>query len=141
MADDDFDSKPDDGTSFDILDLADRSIDAASWIDWRLDADHLVLGCFNPKGPVPYEVDLNRCRTSAEVLDWIFQLRGKGWAQGRSVSGFIAALNDVVHPQEFLCSSGQPKEITSAELIRLVDEALRRGAPTFGTDDYDEDGD
>jgi hypothetical protein len=49
-----------------------------AWGPWRLDAERLVLDYYEDGGWV-YEVDLERCLSSPEVLDWIAQVAGKGW--------------------------------------------------------------
>lgn len=40
-----------------------------------------------------YEVDLERCNTSAQMLDWIFQLQGKTWMTPELMREFLATLN------------------------------------------------
>jgi hypothetical protein len=42
---------------------------------------------------VSYEVDLERCRNSDELLDWVFQLKGKSWELGL-IHAFLQILND-----------------------------------------------
>nr|MDT0665674.1 hypothetical protein [Micromonospora sp. DSM 115978] len=63
-----------------------------------------------------YHVYLLNCRTSAEVLDWIFHLRAKRM----DVSGFLQALEDVLDPQRRLCSFGTDKRLTVADVRQLV---------------------
>ena len=74
---------------------------AASWAPWQLDAKDRSL-C-EPDG---YYVDLEDCTTSAHLLDWIFQVARKSWADDRAIAGLVRALDDVLHPQAHLCSSG-----------------------------------
>ena len=38
---------------------------------WILDGNRLVLDAFDDNGQWIYEMDLERCRTSAEVLAWM----------------------------------------------------------------------
>ena len=51
-------------------------------------------------------VDLDRCTTSAEVLDWILQIRHKTWTTDQDVADLVHALDDVLRPQAKLCSWG-----------------------------------
>jgi hypothetical protein len=40
-----------------------------------------------------YGVDLDRCRDSAEFLDWILQLHGKTWVTPKLIHDFIETMN------------------------------------------------
>lgn len=53
-----------------------------------------------------YEVDIERMRTSAETLDWIFQVRTLGWMKPQDLSDLIEAIDDLIRPQATLCSGG-----------------------------------
>ncbi|HZP08828.1 hypothetical protein, partial [Methyloceanibacter sp.] len=72
----------------------------ARWNGWQLDKKHRVL--IYPK--YAYEIDLEGCTTSASILDWIFQLAGKGWATSRVLAGFVHAVDDILDPQTRLCT-------------------------------------
>lgn len=74
---------------------------------WRFDPQTRVLSYFNERGAWLYEVDLDRCRTSAELLDWIFQVAQKRWATDRVLAALIHAMNAVLRPQSTLCGCGQ----------------------------------
>lgn len=71
-------------------------------------------------GDDAYAVDLDDCRTSAQVLDWICQVASKSWATDEIVAGLVRALSDVLDPQSNLCSGGQGKALSAAALRRLV---------------------
>lgn len=58
-----------------------------------------------------YEIDIERIDRSSEMVDWIFQLNGKGWASTKDVADLIAALEDIFHPQANLCSGGGDNRI------------------------------
>lgn len=73
---------------------------------WFLDREALCLVLRDEQGRELYDVDLERCRTSAAVLDWICQVAGKTWADDRILSGLVRALDHYLHPQECLCSGG-----------------------------------
>jgi hypothetical protein len=73
---------------------------------WRFDYKRRVLAYFNERGHWQYEIDLDRCTTSAQVLDWIFQIVQKSWATDRVLSALLHALNAILHPQSTLCGCG-----------------------------------
>jgi hypothetical protein len=99
------------------------------WGDWTLDTERLCLvyrafpvalgdGSGRSQGVPPYtafwgdyEIDIERIRDSAAMLDWIFQIRRKGWATARVMRDLIEALNDIFEPQANLCSAGCNKRI------------------------------
>lgn len=102
-----------------------------SWGPWHLDARTVVL--WTDAGGYRYEVDLESCTTSAEVLDRICQIADKEWAAtetGRAliISGLVTALADVLSPQAHLCSSGRGKRLTRAAIRNLVTKYGRRPA-------------
>jgi hypothetical protein len=49
------------------------------WGVWRYHESNRTLEA-RDEGGYLYEIDLERCRTSAEVCDWIFQVSHKTWA-------------------------------------------------------------
>jgi hypothetical protein len=104
-----------------------------AWGPWRLDKRRRVLW-ISPPGyhGGRYEVDLDACTTSAQVLDWICQLAGKtgsAWAgddpvvHTAMVAGLVHALNDVLQLQAHLCGCGIGKQLTSAGVRELVAQA------------------
>jgi hypothetical protein len=90
---------------------------------WRLDPAARVL---YPVEPYRYEIDLDTCTSSAEVLDWISQVAGKTWADDTTVAGLIRALDDVLVPQAHLCSSGRAKRLSRRRIAELVGQAANR---------------
>jgi hypothetical protein len=87
---------------------------------WRLNPRYRVLT--HPD----YEVDLDDCLTSAEVLDWIMQVAGKTWADDATLAGLVRALGDVLQPQARLCSWGKSTRISKTNVAELVTQAARR---------------
>jgi len=81
-----------------------------TWGNWKFDADTLTLN-YAPKGHWQYEIDLERCATSAQLLDWVFQIQGKGIFSPKDLADMLEALNDLLRPQANLCSCGQNKRI------------------------------
>jgi hypothetical protein len=98
-----------------------------------LDTDVLVLRTGRIEGG--YEVDLEQCLDSAQVLDWIFQAAGKTWGDDRTITGLVNALDDVLDPQAALCSWGKGKTITKAqarEMALAAQARQERGIAVYG---------
>jgi hypothetical protein len=77
---------------------------------WYLHAQTLSLYLGDPMtGAWTYAVDLERCATSAQLADWIFQVASKTWATDAVIGELVRALNDVLDPQATLCSFGQER--------------------------------
>jgi hypothetical protein len=76
---------------------------------WRFEPASLVLALYDSEGRYFYEVDLERCRTSAEVLDWIAQVAGKTWCTDSIVAGLVRGLDELLDLQGRLCSGGMER--------------------------------
>ena len=75
-----------------------------AWGSWVYDAELMTLTFkYN------YEIDLERCSTPAQMLNWIFQLNGKGFTTATDIGDLVAAFDDILYPQSTLCSFGQAK--------------------------------
>jgi hypothetical protein len=72
---------------------------------WRFEPETRVLALYD-EGRWIYEVDLERCRTSAGVLDWIMQVASKTWATDAVIAGLARGLKGLLNPQATLCSFG-----------------------------------
>ncbi len=73
---------------------------------WIFDRDRLVLNFFNDEGRWVYDIDLERCRTSAQVLDWIMQVSKKSWATDLVIASLVRMLDEILDPQGSMCSFG-----------------------------------
>ena len=70
---------------------------------WTYNSDTLTIDHDNG-----YQIDLEQCTTSAEVLDWICQIAEKTWGSEPAVLGqLVLMINNLLRPQATLCSSGQ----------------------------------
>lgn len=101
------------------------------WGVWSLDLDTLTLTAALSRGQT-YAIELNRCLTAAQVLDWVMQIGGKSW-RDEALSDFIDAIRDTVHPQGGLCSfavvSGRPGSVIELDDLRsVVERNVRRWA-------------
>ena len=87
--------------------------------------EHLRTGCY---------IDLEICTTSAQVLDWIAQLRTKNDLTGLDVGHAVALLDDLLHFQENYCGWGRsqrakPVAILEARLGRPLKQRRKAAAP------------
>jgi hypothetical protein len=82
------------------------------WGPWRLKSYSLAHD--------RYWVDLERCCSSAQVLDWLAQVAGKSWATDEVLAGLVRALNDVLYLQANVCSWGIDHSLTKAQVRKLV---------------------
>jgi hypothetical protein len=92
---------------------------APSWGPWFLDRETLVLRNTDED----YEVDLEECATSSQLLDWIVQVADKSSASDASIAGLIRALIDVLDPQSNLCPFGKGQRVSKSLLLTLVKDA------------------
>ncbi len=91
---------------------------------WAYDPEALTL---THRGP-HYEIDLEEINSSAEMLDWIFQVASKQWADARTLAELVWALDEIFDPQSTLCSGGRDRgPIKVKEVIRRV-RRRREGA-------------
>ena len=84
------------------------------WGKWSYDAKRFTL----TYGPENYDVELNECRNSAEVLDWILQVTHKTWMTPHGVRDFVKVINDILHPQGNICSGGVDTTINPRQVAR-----------------------
>ncbi|QCQ93047.1 hypothetical protein [Rhodococcus sp. SGAir0479] len=91
------------------------------WGPWRLEAaTYQLVNVDSDAGE--YRVDLLSCTDSAEVLDWIAQIAGKGWgSKPETIAGLVLAIDDLIHMQATICGSGVGKEIAKDEVVKRVD--------------------
>lgn len=95
--------------------LEEQGIEAhQKWGNWTFIESNLTLeykgGKEHPEDQ--YDVDLEECRTSAEMLDYIMQIASKTWANNDMIADLIRALNACLRPQANLCSFGVSKYIS-----------------------------
>lgn len=81
---------------------------------WRFKTSNWTLALRHDR----YYIDLEECRTSAEVLDWIAQVAGKTWATPQMVGWLVKALDDIFNLQACLCSHGKSKRIDPVSVIQ-----------------------
>ena len=86
------------------------------WGPWRYNADTLEIAYYDKDGKYRYGVDLRRCNSSAEVLDWIFQLDAKNWCGYECTGYLVQAIRDLLG-RDF-CSGGEDKSFDAVAYLR-----------------------
>jgi hypothetical protein len=91
------------------------------WGDWTLDVRTaksytLVLDSPDRKDPDHhhhhhYEIPIDEITRSAQMLDWIFQLRMKTWVTNDIMGDLLSAFQDIFRPQGSLCGGGIDKTL------------------------------
>lgn len=100
-------------------------LDGDRWGDWEFDAKNLVLAYKSGRFP-DYEVPLAEMNSSAAMLDWIFQIGGKSWADAKILGDLVMALDDLLRPQATLCSTGKDHELDAGTFVRRHIESGKR---------------
>jgi hypothetical protein len=74
------------------------------WGQWRLNRKNNTLE--HTGGGGGYWIDLDGMKTSAQCLDWIFQVYKKRWHTRDDAHALLDAIQDLINPQATLCSFG-----------------------------------
>ena len=101
-----------------MLSMPGATKDGSMWGGWRLDASSLTLAL--QTGRHHYEIDLEGITDSAQMLDWIFQLRMKAWVTNDILGDLISAFQDLFRPQNTICGQGINKTIDAKEWLDHV---------------------
>jgi hypothetical protein len=94
--------------------------DGTSWGTWRLVASNLTLQYKDGA----YEIDLEKITNSAQMLDWIFQIREKVWATPAVMTDLLSAFEALFSPQANLCGGGGTGTIDAEKHLRRVVDAV-----------------
>ncbi len=90
------------------------------WGPWKLNPETMTLD-FSTAVPrwehLHYEIDLVSINTSAQMLDWIFQVHAKPWADPPAMKSLLDAFNAIFMPQSNLCSLGADHRINARALL------------------------
>lgn len=104
---------------------------------WRYNAGNLTLEYWREnRTGWSYYVDLERCTTCAQVLDWIAQLAGKAdcFLADADLGAFVRLLNGRLHLQGHYCGSGvdrgtvDPKAVLKRVENHAAEMNKRQGA-------------
>lgn len=78
---------------------------------WTYDPENLTLNIDSPGGV--YDVDLEKCNDSAQILDWICQVSHKTWATREDIGHLVDALDELAGGlglQSKVCGGGTNKK-------------------------------
>ena len=89
-----------------------------TWGDWEFRHN---LTIWNSQ--LHYEVDLEDINTVAQMLDWIFHLRGRVQQQG--LWDLTQAFEDIFHPRKNCCSFGAAKSFSGKALAEEYSRRLK----------------
>lgn len=81
--------------------------------NWVYDPELMTL-TYEPYG---YEIDLEKVTSSAEMLDWIFQVNGKEWGRA-NMRDLIDAFDRLLSPQANYCSWGEEQNPNPTEILK-----------------------
>jgi hypothetical protein len=79
------------------------------WGLWSFDPALLSL-TLKKEGVGPYSIALRDIKSSACMLDFIFEIRGKRWATNEVIGDLITAFQDLFDPQVTLCTGRADKD-------------------------------
>jgi len=83
----------------------------------RWDSLEIIVHGHPKKGGYDYPIDLERCTTPAQVLDWIVQVSEKPWCDGELLVALIEAIDEACHErlkinfQGAFCPMGMPMRV------------------------------
>lgn len=101
-----------------------------TWGNWVLNHSTHEL-CY--KGTYDYHIDLNRCRDSAQVLDWIQHVCGKNFAHKdpQCMFDLVCALKDILQIPAGYCEWGVAGvgPVDVRKRIKELDERREEGIP------------
>jgi hypothetical protein len=89
------------------------------WGDWKLSKSTETLD----NKPNGYSIPLGEIGSSAAMLDWIFQIQAKSWADAQTMYDLLRALDDVLAPQECYCSGEQNLKPDAEALVKAYIKA------------------
>ena len=96
------------------------------WGDWSLDIKNMALVYIFEN--IEYDIPLDRCNSSAQILDWIYQVYGKSWANPKVVCDLLKAFNDIAPVQQTFCSFGveraKREDFKMIERVTILNKGL-----------------
>ena len=87
------------------------------WGNWEFAADTLHLLYKQPGGREQYNIPLRGISDSAEMLDWVFQVRMKTWISSKDIGDLVQAFDDLLEPQATLCGQGVNQKLNPGAYI------------------------
>lgn len=82
---------------------------------WTFNPSNLTITLNDPE-VYEYEIDLETITNSAQMLDWIFQIKKKTWVTHEIMFDLLTALNVLLDPQCNYCSWGENYTVCVADI-------------------------
>jgi hypothetical protein len=106
-----------------------EKINKAQWGNWRFSRSNNLLIIRKSRDPGErerdlYEIALEQCNSSAEILDWIGQLDGKNWTTAEDMGYLVEALDDLLSLQSNFCSGGEEQSDGKPNYAKRILEQL-----------------
>jgi hypothetical protein len=93
---------------------------SVAWGNWRLTS--LDGSYYFEYGDNQYLIELSQCSNSAQLLDWIYQIKAKPAFGSERIEqvvlNLISAFGDVLDPQKNICSHGADTTIDANQVAR-----------------------
>jgi len=104
------------------------------WGRWKYNPDNHCLEIVKKHGSMrSYEVDLDRCDTSARLLDWIYQVKHKSWISPDDIADLVYAVDDIFHTvQSLICSQGVDLEFNPQKYLNEKIDPLFKQKSSIG---------
>ncbi|MTJ54047.1 hypothetical protein FJR38_16025 [Anabaena sp. UHCC 0253] len=82
-----------------------------NWGNWTFNSANLTLTNKTLVG-YDYDIDLEKIHSSADILDWIYQVFGKDGCDQKTIHDLVSAFDEILDPQANFCSFGEEKKQT-----------------------------
>ena len=109
-----------------------KKIRKGKWGHWRYNPDNLTLEFEKivDGHHHSYYVDFERCNDSAQILDWIFQIKHKPWCSDEDIADLLRAFDDLMYTvQSTVCSGGINKQFDCKKyLIEQVNPIIKKSS-------------
>ena len=98
-------------------------------MEWIYHPSDLALATMDmPEGKPDYYIELERCTSAAQILDWIAQVASKRWATPEIIGKLVIELNWLLHLQSNFCSCGLNLKVDKKDIRKIIDANLNRHA-------------
>jgi hypothetical protein len=110
-----------------------KVIRKGKWGHWKYNPGNLTLEFKKTVGGRYvdyYEVDLEQCKNSAQILDWIFQVKNKQWCSDKDIADLLRAFDDLAEMvQSKVCSDGIDRKFDfKKHLIEQVNPIIKKAS-------------
>lgn len=109
-----------------------KLIQKGEWGHWKYNPDNLTLEIDKviDGHHHRYYIDFERCNNSAQILDWIFQIKHKPWCSDEDIADLLRAFDALLHTvQGRVCSGGIDHQFDCKKyLIEEVNPIIKKSS-------------